>query len=217
MNFDGIANRLNRRRYRRKHREILRQWWDDGGDSRFRFDYELDGQSLVMDLGGYEGQWASDIYSRYRCPIMIFEPVGVFAGRIAERFRKNEDIQVFNCGLGAVSRTETIYLHGAGSSTYRKRSNAEEIQIEDVKEWFDEHGISSVQLMKINIEGGEYELLKRLIETGLIESVENIQVQFHNVAVDSSRRMEAIQRDMARTHAPTYQYRFVWENWKRKP
>ena len=35
-------------------------------------------------------------------------------------------------------------------------------------------------LMKINIEGGEFELLERLLETRLISRIENIQVQFHN-------------------------------------
>ena len=42
---------------------------------------------------------------------------------------------------------------------------------------------------------------------------ENIQVQFHNIAVESARRMERIQKAMEITHQPTYQYKFVWENW----
>ena len=80
---------------------------------------------------------------------------------------------------------------------------------------FEEHGIESVQLMKINIEGGEYELLERLVETGLIARVDDIQVQFHNFAADAAARMEQLQRAMRATHTPTYQYRFVWENWRR--
>ena len=215
MAFEDLVNRLARRRYRREHRKILQQWWDDGGDYRYRFDYGLDRESLVMDLGGYEGQWSSDLYSRHRCRILIFEPVSAFATRITERFSKNDDIQVLQYGLGATSRRETIYLHGAGSSTHRKRSESERIQIYDVKAWFDENKIAPVHLMKINIEGGEFELLERMIETKLIESIENIQVQFHNIAVDSADRMERIQKGMQRTHSPTYQYRFVWENWTR--
>ena len=208
-------SRFNRMMHRREHREMIRKWRDDGGDQRFRFDYELGRHSLVMDLGGYQGQWASDLYSRYRCRILIFEPIISFSSQIADRFRENEDIQVFTCGLGATSRTETIYLHGAGSSTFKKRSHAENIQITDVGEWLTQNGIDSVQLMKINIEGGEFELLERLIETQLIGCIENIQVQFHNVALNSSSRMESIQQSMARTHRPIYQYRFVWESWER--
>jgi len=216
MDFGDIANRLNRRLYRREHRRNLQKWWDDGGDYKYRFDYELDRDSLALDLGGYEGQWASDLYSKYRCHILVFEPVSIFVDQIREKFRGNEDIEVYPFGLGAATRRETIYIGGAGSSTYRKRANAEEIQIVDVKEWFSKNEVTSVQLMKINIEGGEFELLERMVETGIIEAVDNIQVQFHNISFDSARRMESIQRRMERTHMPTYQYKFVWENWTRK-
>ena len=215
MGFEALANRLNKRLYRRKQREMVKKWWDDGGDRHFRFSYPLDRSSFVMDLGGYQGQWASDLYSRYRCRIWVFEPVRRFAEAIGERFEQNEDIEVFRFGLGAVSRSETIYIRGAGSSTYRKRAEAEEIRIVDAKQWFDENGIESVALMKINIEGGEYDLLDRMIQTGLVESIENIQVQFHNFTVDATRRMEHIQKGLERTHTPTYQYKFVWANWAR--
>ena len=67
--------------------------------------------------------------------------------------------------------------------------------------------------MKINIEGGEFELLERLIQTGLISRIKNIQVQFHNIAVESTKRMEKIHQGMYKTHQPTFQYKFVWENW----
>lgn len=216
MNLDVIANRLNKKLYRRKHRRMVHKWRADGGDARFRYDYDLGNDSFVMDLGGYEGQWTSDIYSRYRCRIAIFEPVAAFAASIRQRFHQNDDIEVFQYGLGGFSKTEMIYLWGAGTSAYRKRSDGEEIRIIDVETWFDEHQVDSVQLMKINIEGGEFELLERLLETGTISRVENIQVQFHNIAVESTRRMEHIQRGMEKTHEPTYQYKFVWENWMLK-
>ena len=46
--------------------------------------------------------------------------------------------------------------------------------------------------------------------------VENIQVQFHNLSEDSRLKMEHIQQGLGKTHIPTYQYDFVWENWKLK-
>ncbi len=216
MNFEEFANRLNKRLYRRTHRRILRQWEADGGDARFRYDYPLTDNSFVMDLGGYEGQWSSEIYSKYRCKIAVFEPVRQFAQALSERFAANEDIEVLQLGLGAISESQTIYVRGAGSSTLRRRAAEEEIRIVDVQQWFDDNRVMSVALMKINIEGGEYDLLDRMIETGLVESIENIQVQFHNFTVDAKRRMERIQEALQRTHTLNYQYRFVWENWVRK-
>ena len=216
MSLEAIANRLNKKLYRRRHRRMVQKWYADGGDDRFRYDYDLDGGSFVVDLGGYEGEWAGNIHARYGCRIAIFEPVAAFAKSIRERFGDNDDIEVFQYGLGGSSRTETIYLWGAGTSTFRKRAQGEEIRIVDVEQWLDDHRVDSVQLMKINIEGGEFELLERLLESGSISRIENIQVQFHNVAVGSTRRMERIQEGMEATHEPTYQYKFVWENWALK-
>ena len=45
-----------------------------------------------------------------------------------------------------------------------------------------------IDLLKINIEGGEYEVLENLIENDLIKNIDNIQIQFHDFVF--SRRKE---------------------------
>lgn len=45
--------------------------------------------------------------------------------------------------------------------------------------------IDDIGLMKINIEGGEYELLERMIELGIINKVKDIQIQFHCHPIES--------------------------------
>lgn len=212
----ALAERLRKKRHRRAYRAMVRKWYADGGDDAMRFRYPLDRDSVVFDLGGYEGQWASDLYSRYRCRVLVFEPVAAFASRIADRFRHNDDIEIFDFGLGAATRTETIHLRGASSSTYRSDAATETIRIVDAAEWLHDRDLARIHLMKINIEGGEFELLERLIDAGAVERIDDIQVQFHDVGADSARRMERIQDRLRETHEPTYQYRFVWENWTRK-
>ena len=146
----------------------------------------------------------------------MFEPVSAFAERIKKRFRRNHRIAVLPHGLGASTRAETIHLSADASSTFGKSASREEIRVVDVKEWMDGEAIARVDLMKINIEGGEYELLDRLIETRLIERIGNIQVQFHDIASHSRSDMERIQMELSRTHRPIYQYTFVWESWTRR-
>ena len=43
---------------------------DNAKDLNFLF--ELDKNSIVLDLGGYKGDWANEIYRRYGCNIFIF-------------------------------------------------------------------------------------------------------------------------------------------------
>jgi FkbM family methyltransferase len=214
--YEGYMKWRRRRARKQQYRSVVSRYYADGGDTRFRFDYDLTPDSIVLDLGGYEGQWASDLYARRRCLIHVFEPVSRFAADIRERFRDNPDITVHAFALGNGDRTETIHLRGASSSLYKGRAEAEEIRFVDVAAWLESAGIGPVALMKINIEGGEYELLERMIEADLAPRVRDIQVQFHNFAPDAPDRMAAIQQALARTHEPTYQYRFVWENWRRR-
>lgn len=201
--------------YQSPMKKQLKLWKANNGDKTLRLDYNLDQDSIVFDLGGYEGQWASDIYSRYCCRIYVFEPVHEFAERIQKRFLRNPNISVLQFGLGGFSRKETISLCKDGSSIFRNSDNKQEIQLIDVASWIEGQNIIEIDLMKVNIEGGEYELLERLIETNLIRVIRNIQVQFHKIARESGNRMERIQERLRETHHPTYQYRFVWENWAR--
>ena len=219
MRFPGIFKSLFKRFRVRffptlKDKETQR-FWADGGAERFCYNYDLNSDSLVIDLGGYKGQWASDIYSRYKCRIMIFEPVLSFAAKIEERFRKNPGIEVFSLALGKNQREDFIAIEADASSMFIKSPVRETIQFEDVKEFFAQHNIKSIDLMKINIEGGEYELMSRLIETGLIHIINHILIQFHDFGSDSEILMENICHELSKTHTPTYQYKFIWENWTR--
>lgn len=192
---------------------MVRKWYADGGETTLRYAYDLNPDSIVLDLGGFKGQWASDLFARYLCHIHIFEPVASFAAQIEERFSRNDKIKAYPFGLGGGSKTEEIHLDADGSSCFGSSSDVESIKIVDVHEWLSENHIDWIALMKINIEGGEYELLERMLETGWIPKTENLQIQFHNIEEDSRARMEHIQTELQKTHRLTYQYDFVWENW----
>jgi hypothetical protein len=80
----------------------------------------------------------------------------------------------------------------------------------------DEIGIGEIDLMKINIEGGEYKLLDRMIETGLHLRCKRIRVQFHEWMPESHARYQRIRAGLSRSHDLEWYYSFVWESWVRK-
>lgn len=192
------------------------RWMEDHGDKTLRQQYPLDEASLVLDVGGYEGQWSSDIYARYRCRIQVFEPVSRFQSAIVDRFRSNPDIQVYPFGLAGASRSDVICVQGDRSSLYGAGNANEPVVLVAAAEHFEHERIRLVDLMKVNIEGGEYELLEHLLETGLVQKINNLQIQFHDCVEGSAARMQAIQSRLSTTHRLTWQYLFVWENWQRK-
>lgn len=197
--------------------KAIKKWFKDKGDQTLRLNYELTESSVVFDLGGYEGQWSSDIYNKYGCTIYIFEPVKKFYQEIVARFEGNNHIKVFNFGLANSNTSCDISLSADGSSIYsNKEGNYEQITLVRAIDFLREHKIEKIDLMKINIEGGEYDLLDHLLNAGYVENITDIQVQFHDCPElpNSFERMHNIQRELAKTHILTYQYYpFVWENW----
>lgn len=179
-----------------------------------RFEYDLNADSQVFDLGGYEGQWASDIHARYGCAVQVFEPVEEFAADIQRRFARNPRITVHSFGLGSADSTIRIGLGADCSSAFRAASQVRPGRLVAADGFFERSSIARVDLMKINIEGGEYDLLEYLLDTGLVSRIGNIQVQFHDFVPDAEARMRTIQKRLQETHTLTYQVEFVWENWK---
>ena len=212
------AVRRGRRLLATERDRRVADWIEAGHDKTLRLDYDLDQSSLVFDLGGFEGQWASDIYARFRCRILVFEPVAEFAERIRRRFARNPDVVVHGFGLAAETREATIRRAGVGSSLYGDERGlgaaaSEPVLLRRADEFLAGEGMERVDLMKVNIEGGEYDLLSHLIDTALVERITNLQVQFHDFVPDAERRMHEIQAGLRRTHVPAWQTEWVWESW----
>lgn len=192
-------------------------WFSDNGDKTLRLNYNLNSSSLVLDLGGYEGQWASDIYAMYNCKVFVFEPYLPFAANIEEKFKHNSNIKLFKFGLGSKNETVGFSMIDNSSSIFRDGPKKDQIEIKSVVDFFKNNEITKVDLVKINIEGAEYDLLECLIENGMLNLFKNLQIQFHDFVLPNvAERMKAIQKKLSETHELTYQYEFVWENWKLK-
>lgn len=194
----------------------VKPWFAANGDKTLRLDYALNANAVVFDLGGYEGEWAADIFCRYGCTLHIFEPYSVYCNNIKNRFAFNSKVFVHELGLAAVTSESTLSIDDNSSSMFKAGDSSVGIQLLAANEFFAQHAISEIQLMKVNIEGGEYDLLDHLLDTGEINKIINLQVQFHDFVPGAAHRMKKIQQRLSETHEPTYQFEFVWENWRRK-
>ncbi|MFN4915155.1 MAG: FkbM family methyltransferase [Sphingomonadales bacterium] len=192
-------------------------WFKAKGDETLRLNYPLNENSMVLDVGSYEGDFAAYMSERYHCFVHAFEPVPDFYKIIEEKFKNNDKVFTHCMGLSRVTGNESISLMDLGSSVFVKSKNSVEIQLKSIIEFLEEHHIEKVDLIKLNIEGGEYDLLESLIEQKKITCFENIQVQFHDFVIpDAKERMNRIQQALSETHFLTYQFEFVWENWQLK-
>ena len=194
------------------------RWFADNGDKTLRLYYDLRKDSLVFDVGGYEGQWTSDIYSMYRCQVHVFEPVEEYAKNIERRFFNNPDIVVHPFGLSDRNWTTKLALDKDSTSAFKPINTSVDASFVEAAAFFADNNITFIDLLKVNIEGGEYDLLDYLLDICSESNIRigNIQVQFHDFIPNATIRMDDIHKRLSITHELTYQYMFVWENWTLK-
>jgi FkbM family methyltransferase len=193
----------------------VQQWFIDGGDNRFRYSYDLSQSSVVFDIGAYIGNWAKKIYDIYHCRIYAFEPVKEFY-TIASSDLKYSSIQWYNFGVGDKNHEIEIGLSADGSSIFQDGVQKERIKIKSFSNVLRYLNIPAIDLLKINIEGGEYDLLDHVLDMNLQTLIKNIQIQFHINVSDCEMRRDSIRERLSITHSITYDYPFVWENWRMK-
>lgn len=195
--------------------EELKKWSEIGGDYNLRLDYNLNENSLVIDLGGYQGEWSEKISNKYNPNIIVFEPIPKFYENIREKFKNNKKVQVLNSGVSDENKTSEINLLNDGSSFYTNFENKIKVNVLSFCDFIIENKIDRIDLIKINIEGDEYPVLKSLIENNLIGIFTDIQVQFHQFIPNSINLRNEIRNKLSLTHSLTYDYEFVWENWRK--
>lgn len=194
----------------------VRRWQEDDGDRTLRLSYDLNKQSVVFDLGGYIGDFASQIYNKHGSNVYLFEPSKPFFEKSRARFGRNDKVRSFNFGLSDTNGQFSLSDEADGSSLKNDTGTGETVFVRRFKDVFDELKIERIDLLKINIEGGEYDVIPHLIDTGLIERVNHIQVQFHNFIPGAAEKRDAIVKALQRTHTRDWCYIFVWESWSLK-
>ena len=198
--------------------EFIR-WIQDLGDQVLRLRYDLTPDSVVVDAGGYVGQFADDIHKRYQSTVYVLEPLENLHYGIVSRFRFNSKIVPCNFALGNKNCEMSISIdidNDSNSMYIDDTEKKETIKCVDVKDFLNEYNITHIDLFKINIEGGEFDLLERMIELDLINKVRNFQIQFHRFIPECAERRDGIQQALSKTHNLTWNYDWIWENWSLK-
>ncbi|MEM7514285.1 MAG: FkbM family methyltransferase [Bacteroidota bacterium] len=219
--FVSMARKIRGDKPKKKNPDLIK-WFADKGDQTLRVTYPLHSDSEVWDVGGHLGDWAAEIVARYNCTVRVFEPVQNSLEILRNRFMHNSNVILYPYGLSGKSKNVEFKVMAESSTVFMEKQagrwqdeKVEEVRLIAFLEVIKELGSNHIDLVKINIEGGEFELLEAIIDAGWVDKIDNIQVQFHDFVPNARERMMEIQKKLSFTHELTYQYDFVWENWKR--
>ncbi|MEO6317971.1 MAG: FkbM family methyltransferase [Acidimicrobiales bacterium] len=206
------------------YRPAMRRFFDAArNEADILIDVDLPEGAVVLDVGAYEGEWSQRVLGRadvggpQDLRIHAFEP----EPRAIRRLREAMDDRRFELhpfALGGADRVEVITMAGPGSSLFVDPTSASvfgstQVAMRDVDAVLTSLAIDRLDLVKINIEGGEFELLDRLHHTGWLERTGTIIVQFHEFAPDAYRARRRSRRQLAETHRCAWSYTWVYERW----
>lgn len=177
--------------------------------------------SLVLDVGAFTGEWAQHMVKRYDPTIYAFEPNPHSFEKVEHKAQQNPKLKPVPYGLGDRDLEVDFTLKGLGSSMLEERADHTDVprtrvEIRSIDRAWRELGLDNVDLMKVNIEGAEFPLFERMIETGLLGKVDTYLIQFHEWHAGAYSKRRRIRRELARTHRLEWDYYFVWEKWVRK-
>lgn len=186
-----------------------------------RYEYPgLDHESTVIDLGGFNGDWFKAMSLKYGSRFFVFEPISDFNDRCRRAVvslpqPNRERIQLSMYAVGGQTREERWHIKGDMTGHFNKENEeTDRVIIIDVNKLLDTLPLPPViDLIKINIEGMEFEVLEALIESGRITRFKNIQVQPHAVFPRASERWAFIDSELQKTHELKYHKEWVWSGY----
>lgn len=198
-----------------------------------RYTYDLNKDSVVLDFGGFTGGFAEKITSKYGCKVYIYEAVNRYYQQIVNK--NNPNLIPFNCGVSTLNGKTHIHVCDEGSAignyAEQKKKNdknssyqsnvakfahepLEEIVVRDVVQILNEY--DRVDLLKINIEGIEYEILPRIISSGHINKIKHLQIQFHDFVNNGEFLHEHITAELKKSHNLVFESMWNWSFFTKK-
>jgi hypothetical protein len=178
--------------------------WQAQNLEHLRYEYDLKPDDVVIDLGAYRGEWANEIRARYGCCVIAVEPTDAVDGWQCETIKKAAWVADGKLSFG-----------GAFYYTSAFETSVNEYECFDVASLIDR--FDEIALLKINVEGLEYDILEHLYRKDLLKRIKHLQVQFHLIeGAECEMRYEALAWTMRKTHETEWIYPFCWESWRRR-
>jgi len=202
----------------------------------------IDRDSIIVDLGACIGGFSKALSRRIPFSKMILVEADPFwAKKLKPRF-KSKKFEVLNAAAGSEHKEEvSFYISESKYASYlnkdfswigsnREKGLKQEIKIKMItmEDIFSTFGLEKIDLLKIDIEGGEWELLENFNDFHF-KKINQIAVEFHDFQDPSFRRrtencirlMEKLGYSMqckgnARSGAPYYDCLFYKEELKDK-
>jgi FkbM family methyltransferase len=168
-----------------------------------------------VDAGGFIADWSMPIFCRYQPYMWIYEPGKEYTEMCRAMFSGNKKVTIVESGLSDKNKTLKFNGNGGtGSVYYNKISKVSEITTVKASEEFAKFKI--IDLLKLNIEGSEYDVMPDLICNYGMERIKNLLISFHYNVPKWETNRDVIVDALKHTHKKDWGYGDYWQSWSLK-
>jgi FkbM family methyltransferase len=178
-------------------------------------DLEIEEDESVLVLGGYLGFSISKFRNLYNCHVIAVEPIQEFSKNLQEAYKSDDKVQIFEFAVSGSDGTLDLGLEGESTGSKSNSTRSLTVPTRDISEFLMELN-PLPKVVEMNIEGGEYSCLERLIETNKITKIQTLLVQFHRYGTENEVKKAKIRLNLEKTHVCVFEFPWVWERWDRK-
>ena len=175
----------------------------------------IEQNELVIVLGGYLGASISEWRNRFDSHVISFEPIPEYAKQLSLDFRSDGKVLIKEFAASSHDGFIDLGIDGETTGKYSNSQTKLRVAAKDISKIVGEAG-ETLKVLEMNIEGGEYDNLERLIHTRLMLKVPTLLVQFHRYSVNEELRRAQIRSELEKTHFCVFEFPWVWERWDRK-
>ena len=186
-----------------KHKEMLEETFDSSLEniefSKILEITESDEDSLIIDLGANLGQQIDDII-KIGAEVHAFEPHPIISEFLEKKYEGHSSVIVKKAGAGVANDSMRFFYKGTGEEINGGASllpwkihvgprpeeklkedstaNFAEVPVLDIGQYINDLD-KQVKILKIDIEGFEYEVLQRLLSSSAIDKIDYILFEDH--------------------------------------
>jgi FkbM family methyltransferase len=141
----------------------------------------INSQSVIVDLGAFDGDFAEAMINRFQCLVVSAEPVRA----LFDRLRPHSLHRAFPVAVGGKNQPIQINVYASrcasvfGAAAADERFTTQPSEMVTLFEFCRRAAVDRIDLLKIDIEGAEIELFDNSSDQDLLSATQ-ITVEFHD-------------------------------------
>lgn len=169
---------------------------------------------IAIDCGANVGD-VTEVLARTGATVHAFEPNPFAFERLSLRMRRHPNVLCLPRAVDATAGTARLFLHehsaqdevhwSNGSSLLREKGNVSkdrfvEVECIDLADYIRQLG-GPVAVLKMDVEGAECRILRRLIDAHLLASIGNVFVEMHDERIPGLQAESSALRRIVKENA----------------